>query len=125
MARLPLAGRSATSSGDPYCPERFDIVRIEFDPQAGREQAGSRPAFVLSSRRYNSVARLCVLCLITNQAKGYPFEVAIPAGAKTTGVVLSDQVKSLAWSARNAVFVESAPDLAAEVLGKLRALLAA
>jgi mRNA interferase MazF len=123
MARLPLAGRSATSSREPYCPERFDIIRIEFDPQAGREQAGARPAFVLSVRKYNAIARLCVLCPITNQAKGYPFEVTIPAGQKTTGVVLSDQVKSLDWSARNAEFVESCPELAPEVLGKLRALL--
>jgi mRNA interferase MazF len=111
------------SSDPPYCPERFDIVRISFDPQMGREQAERRPAFVLSPGKYNRVARLCVLCPITNKAKGYPFEVAVPGGKRTTGVVLSDQIKSFDWSARNAEFVESRPELASEVLGKIRAIL--
>lgn len=107
----------------PYCPEQYDIIRISFDPQMGREQAERRPAFVLSSTKYNSIVRLCILCPITNQAKNYPFEVAVPSGKKTTGVVLSDQVKSFDWSARNAEFIENRPDLAAEVLGKMRAIL--
>lgn len=106
-----------------YCPQQYDIVRISFDPQLGREQAARRPAFVLSPAKYNSIVRLCVLCPISNQAKGYPFEVAVPAGGRTTGVVLSDQIKSLDWSARDAEFVENRPDLAAEVLGKIRAIL--
>ncbi len=89
----------------------------------GREQAARRPALVLSASRYNSIARLCVLCPITNQPKGYPFEVAVPAGQKTTGVVLADQVKSFDWDARNAEFVESRPDLAPDVLAKARAIL--
>lgn len=111
------------SSKPAYCPQQYDIIRISFDPQMGGEQAERRPAFVLSRANYNSIARLCILCPITNQAKGYPFEVAVPAGRKTTGVVLSDQIKSFDWSARNAEFVESRPDLAAEVLGKVRAIL--
>ena len=89
----------------------------------GREQAETRPAFVLSATKYNSITRLCILCPITNQAKGYPFEVALPVGRKTTGVVLSDQIKSFDWLARKAEFVENRSDLAAEVLGKIKALL--
>jgi mRNA interferase MazF len=123
MTKWPQAGRSATSSNAAYCPEQYDIIRISFDPQMGREQAERRPAFVLSPAKYNSVTRLCILCPITNQTKGYPFEVAVPGGKKTTGVVLSDQVKSFDWLARNAEFIESRPDVAPEVLGKIRAIL--
>jgi mRNA interferase MazF len=111
-------------SGSSYCPERFDIIRIRFDPQAGREQAGQRPAFVLSPQKYNSVTRLCVLCPITSQVKGYPFEVALPDGATTIGVVLADQVKSVDWNERGAQLVEHCPELAAGVLGRIKALLA-
>lgn len=106
-----------------YCPQQYDVIRIRFDPQAGREQAATRPAFVLSPAKYNSITRLCVLCPITSQVKGYPFEVAVPAGQKTTGVVLSDQIKSFDWTARNAEFVEHRPDLAHQVTGKIKALL--
>ncbi len=123
MAKLPLDPQSAKSSSIPYCPQQYDIVRIRFDPQAGREQAETRPAFVLSSTRYNSLTRLCVLCPITNQVKGYPFEVTVTAGGKTTGVVLSDQIKSFDWSARAAEFIEHRPDIAPQVAGKIRALL--
>ncbi|MGE0501466.1 MAG: type II toxin-antitoxin system PemK/MazF family toxin [Rhizobiaceae bacterium] len=107
----------------PYCPKQHDIIWISFDPQSGREQASRRPAFVLSPERYNSITRLCILCPITNQGKGYPFEVAVPAGGKTTGFVLSDQIKSLDWSARNAEFIENRADLATETLAKIRAIL--
>lgn len=106
-----------------YCPDQYDIIWLQFDPQEGREQAGRRPAFVLSPQNYNRISRLCVLCPITNQAKGYPFEVAVPAGKKTTGVVLSDQVKSLAWLERRAEFIENCPELTAPVLGRIKALL--
>ena len=123
MARPRPVSRWATSTDVAYCPEQYDVVRIRFDPQAGREQAETRPAFVLSPSRYNSITRLCLLCPITNQVKGYPFEVAVPAGMRTTGVVLSDQIKSFDWSARNAEFVEKRPDLAPEVIGKIKALL--
>ncbi|MCV0396069.1 MAG: type II toxin-antitoxin system PemK/MazF family toxin [Rhizobiaceae bacterium] len=123
MARLPLAGRSGTSSKPPYCPEQFDVIHIQFDPQAGREQAGKRYAFVLSPAKYNALARLCVLCPITTKAKGYPFEVPVPDGHKTSGVVLADQIKSLDWSMREAEFFESRPDMAPHVIGMLKALL--
>lgn len=123
MARSPRGTHLATSSNQAFCPQQFDIIRIRFDPQAGREQAGSRPALVLSPGKYNALTGLCVLCPITSQVKGYPFECPVPEGRKTTGVVLSDQIKSLDWSARGAEFVEHCPELAAEVMGKIRALL--
>lgn len=123
MARWPQASRLATNSSKPYCPEQFDVIHIQFNPQAGREQADKRYAFVLSPARYNSIARLCVLCPITTQVKGYPFEAAVPEGGKTTGVVLSDQIKSLDWSIRGAEFFESRPDIAPKVIGLIRALL--
>src|SRR5687768_16164938 len=104
------AKRSATSLRErPYCPEDGDTVWIDFDPQLGREQAGRRPAIVLSSRAYSIRAELCVVCAITNHAKGYPFEVSLPSGLAVTGVVLADQVKSLSWSERNATLICSAP----------------
>jgi len=106
-----------------YCPDRFDIIHIQFNPQAGREQAEKRYAFVLSPRKYNQIARLCILCPITTQVKGYPFEVAVPAGGKTRGVVLSDQIKSLDWSVRGAEFHENRPDIAPPVMGRLKVLL--
>jgi mRNA interferase MazF len=123
MAKLRLEGRSATSSNEPYCPKQYDIIHIQFNPQAGREMADKHYAFVLSPDKYNAITRLCVLCPITSKVKGYPFEVAIPEGGKLHGVVLADHVKSLDWSARQSEFVESRPDLEPEVLGKLKALL--
>jgi mRNA interferase MazF len=107
-----------------YCPDAGDIIDITFDPQEGREQRGRRPALVLTGRAYNRRAGLCVLCPITNQAKGYPFEVAIPQGQPVTGVVLSDQVKSLSWERRNAVLrCPSPPGVLREARGKVKALL--
>jgi mRNA interferase MazF len=85
----------------PYVPERGDVVMINFDPQQGREQAGRRPAVVLSPGSYNAKVGLAILCPITNQKKGYVFEVEIPPGQLVTGVILSDQVKSMDWAKRN------------------------
>jgi mRNA interferase MazF len=113
----------ATSSRSAYCPERYDIVWLQFDPQQGREQAGRRPAFVLSPRKYNEIVRLCVVCPITSQVKGFPFEVVMPAGAITRGAVLSDQVKGLAWPERQSEFIETCPELAGPVLGRIKALI--
>jgi mRNA interferase MazF len=93
----------------PHCPDLGDVVRIDFDPRQGREQRGRRPALVLTPRRYNQLSELCVLCPITNQQKGYPFEVVIPGGHAVTGVVLADQVKSLSWQIRDAEFLCRAP----------------
>ena len=88
----------------PYVPERGEVVWLDFDPQAGREQAGRRPALVLSPALYNGKTSLMVCCPVTKLAKGYPFEVAVApaAGSPFTGVVLADQVRCLDWRQRNA-----------------------
>ncbi len=85
-----------------YVPDRGDVVWLNFTPQAGHEQAGHRPALVLSPATYNGKSGLMLCCPITGQVKGYPFEVLLDARAGARGVVLSDQVKSLAWRARRA-----------------------
>ncbi|QJE72274.1 endoribonuclease MazF [Aerophototrophica crusticola] len=109
---------------EPYCPDDGDIVWLDFDPQAGREQKGHRPALVLSPRAYNKRVGLCVVCPITSEVKGYPLEQPVPAGGKTKGAVLCDQVKSLSWLERGCVFGERAPDgLTAHVKLKIKALL--
>ena len=97
-------------SNKAYIPHRGDIVWLDFDPQAGREQAGRRPALVLSDRKYNALSELMVLCPITSQYKPYPFVVALPETllAKPS-YVLSDQVKSLDWTKRNVKFIANAP----------------
>lgn len=108
----------------PYVPDRGDAVWLTFDPQAGHEPAGRRPALVLSPRQYNAKAGLAILCPITTQVKGYPFEVAIPDGLHVSGSILADQVRSLDWKARRATRICRLPDVATdEVLGKLSALL--
>jgi mRNA interferase MazF len=108
----------------PYCPDANDIIRINFDPHVGREQAGMRPAIVLSPRRYNSLIKLCVVCPITNQSKGYPFEVAIPRGYAVTGVILADHVKSVSWDQRGSVFIcVSPPGLLREVAARIHSLI--
>ena len=96
-----------TQSVGEYVPDRGDAIWLEFNPQSGREQAGSRPALVLSPRAYNQRVGLALVCPITNQAKGYPFEVEIPAGQKITGVVLADQVKSLDCVTRKSAFIDT------------------
>ena len=92
-----------------YCPERGDIVWLDFDPQSGYEQKGRRSAIVISPKIYNSKSGLALFCPITNQIKGYPFEVMLPSNLPVTGVVISDQVKSLDWKVRNAEFIVTAP----------------
>ena len=107
-----------------YVPERGDLLWLTFDPQAGREQAGRRPALVLSPSAYNRRANLALVCPITTQAKGYPFEVALPSGLPLSGVVLADHLKSADWTARRAQFAAKIPAAAlAEVTAKLRPLL--
>ena len=109
----------------PYVPDRGDAVWMTFNPQAGHEQAGRRPAVVLSPATYNGKVGLALLCPITNQIKGYPFEVIIPTGLAITGAILSDQVKSLDWRARNASFICILPPATmTEVLQKLNTLIA-
>lgn len=104
-----------------YVPDAGDIVWLTFDPQAGREQAGRRPALVLSPKMYNAKSGLALACPITNQAKGYPFEVAVPTGQGASGVVLADHLKSVDWKARRA---ERVGRCTTEVLDEVRARLA-
>jgi mRNA interferase MazF len=107
-----------------YVPRRGDAVWLQFNPQAGSEQAGRRPAVVISPEAYNGRVGLMICCPITNQQKGYPFEVALPDGVGVTGVILSDQVKSLDWRARQADFITAlSDDVVEDVLAKLRTLL--
>jgi mRNA interferase MazF len=106
-------------TGD-YVPRRGDVVWLQFDPRAGHEQADRRPALVLSPESYNGRIGLALLCPITSQVKEYPFEVALPAGSTISGVVLSDQVKSLDWRARRADLIQTVPPrVTEEVLQKL------
>ncbi|HEX7601885.1 MAG TPA: endoribonuclease MazF [Polyangiaceae bacterium] len=106
----------------PYVPDRGDLVWLEFDPQAGHEQAGRRPAFVVSPRGYNQRAGLALMCPITTKSKGYPFEVEVAAGT-IAGCILADQLKSLDYRARRVKFVERAePALVDEVLAKVAVL---
>ncbi|MCI0456493.1 MAG: type II toxin-antitoxin system PemK/MazF family toxin [Gemmataceae bacterium] len=107
-----------------YVPERGDAVWLSFDPQTGREQAGRRPALVLSPSEYNGKVGLAIFCPITNQPKDYNWEVAIPKGHKVKGAVLSDQVRSLDWRQRKADFLCKLPEeVLTEVLEKLAPLL--
>ena len=107
-----------------YVPKRGDLVWLTFDPQAGHEQAGRRPAFVLSPEAYNRKTSLFLACPVTSRVKGYPFEVPIPNGLKATGVILSDQVKNLDWKARNAQFCCKVHESTlSEVLNRLGTLL--
>jgi mRNA interferase MazF len=106
-----------------YVPDRGDIVKLNFSPQEGHEQAGYHPALILSPARYNKLSSLALMCPITNQSKGFRFEVVLEE-RRTTGVVLSDQVKSFDWRARQVKFIEKAPDyLVEEVLAKIETLL--
>lgn len=107
-----------------YVPDRGDIVWLQFNPQSGHEQAGHRPALVLSPASYNRLSGLMLCCPMTSQKKGYPFEVVVDDAADRMSVVLADQVKSLDWKVRKAIKKGSASsEVIAETLSKLQALL--
>lgn len=107
-----------------YVPDAGDLVWLTFDPQAGHEQRGRRPALILSPRVYNSKARLAIACPITSHVKGYPFEVPLGPGGKIAGVVLADHVKNLDWQARRVVFeAKASVDVLTDVRERLRVLL--
>ncbi len=111
-------------SSQTYVPKCGDVVWITLNPQAGHEQAGRRPAVVLSPKSYNSKTGLAIFCPITSQIKGYPFEVLLPEGIPISGAILADQVKSLDWRARNVELIYHLTDeISSEVLQKLNALL--
>jgi mRNA interferase MazF len=106
-----------------YAPDRGELVWLDFDSQAGHEQAGKRPALILSPKAYNQRTSLALIAPVTNRIKRYPFEVRLE-GCKTTGCVLADQVRSLDWSARKAKRIEAAPrEVIEEVIDKLAVLL--
>jgi mRNA interferase MazF len=108
-----------------WAPERGDVVWITTNPSVGHGQSGRRPALVLSLGSYNSKVGLAILCPITSQVKGYPFEVALPDGLPVQGVVLSDQAKSLDWRSREAEFLCKVPsESITTVLQRLERLVA-
>lgn len=103
-------------------PDRGDVVWLNFTPESGHEQAGKRPALVLSPHSYNEKVGLAIFCPVTSQVKGYPFEVLL--NGKIKGAVLSDQIRSLDWVARNSEYIEkAAPGVVAEVLSRVQTLL--
>jgi mRNA interferase MazF len=104
-----------------YAPRAGDIIYLTFDPQAGHEQAGRRPALVVSPASFNRTTALAWVCPITSTITDNPFEVYIPPGRKVGGGILVDQLKSLDWQVRRAEFVEEA---SAEVLQHVRNLIA-
>lgn len=93
----------------PYIPDVAHVIKIDLDPATGHEQAGWRPALVLSPHEYNAKTGLLVAVPVTNQGKGYPFEVRLPNQLRTTGVILADQIKNLDWRSRRAKYVETVP----------------
>jgi mRNA interferase MazF len=107
-----------------YVPKRGDLIWLDFTPHAGHEQAGRRPAAVISSSQYNRKVGLLLACPITSQRKQYPFEVLLPDGLPITGVILADQVRSLDWKSRRAAFIgRVGEEVLAETLGKLAVLI--
>jgi len=107
-----------------YTPHRGDFVWLQFNPQAGREQAGRRPALVLSPISYNKKVGLALVCPVTSKVKRYPFEVPIPDGFKVRGAILSDQVRNIDWKLRKAKLISRAPDLVMnQVLARIYAIL--
>jgi mRNA interferase MazF len=105
-------------------PDQGDVVWLDHDPQAGHEQAGRRPAVVLSPKAYNVATGLMLCCPVTSQIKGYPFEVPLIGVKAVKGVVLSDQLRSLDWEARGAEKAgRAADDVVVDMLAKLKVLL--
>jgi mRNA interferase MazF len=112
------------NDSESYVPERGDVVWLRFTPSEGHEQAGRRPALVLSPAAYNGRTGLMLACPITSRAKGYPFEVALPDAFAIHGVVLADQVRCIDWRARHASRIGLLPtDLTDAVAGRLLRLI--
>jgi mRNA interferase MazF len=108
----------------PYIPALGDIVKLDFDPTLGREQAGYRPALIITEQQFNQATRLALACPITSKVKGFNLEVILPDGLITTGVILTFQVKTIDWLERQVKYVESLPtEVMAEVTAKLQTLI--
>lgn len=107
-----------------YVPNFGDVVWVDFDPQAGREQSGRRPAVVLSAKAYNQKANLALICPITSRVKGYPFEIALPDSLPVSGVILCDHLKSIDWQVRRVDFICELPaEFARKVAHKTQLLI--
>ena len=107
-----------------FVPDTGDLIWLTFDPQAGHEQAGRRPALVLSPKPYNQRSGLALVCPVTSQLKGYPFEVPLPPGCGVTGAILADHLKSLDWKARKTERIgRITPLILSGVLARLAPLL--
>ena len=107
-----------------YVPDRGDVVWLRFNPQTGHEQAGRRPALVISPKPYNQKVGLALFCPITSSIKGYPFEVLLPETGALSGAILSDQIKSLDWRVRQAKRIARVPkEVVGEVLAKIHTLI--
>jgi len=105
-------------------PDRGDVVLLSLDPTLGHEQAGRRPAVVLSPELYNKASGLCLVCPVTTKIKGYPFEVTLEGAKRTSGVALADQVRSIDWKARKVKVVDRISTASLEtILAKLKPLL--
>lgn len=105
-------------------PDRGDVILLSFDPTLGHEQAGFRPAVVLSPEIYNKASGLCLVCPITTSIKGYPFEAALDGAKKTSGVALADPVRSIDWQARKIKIVDSISTMSlVTLLAKVKPLL--
>jgi mRNA interferase MazF len=107
-----------------YIPARGDMVKFDFDPTLGREQAGYRPALIVTSEKFNRATGLALVCPITSKVKGFNLEVILPDGLNTTGVILAFQVKTIDWVERQVKYIESLPlEVMDEVAAKLHALI--
>jgi mRNA interferase MazF len=110
---------------EPYVPERGDLAWLTLDPQAGHEQAGRRPVLILSPLAFNERTTLAFCCPVTSRVRGHVFEVPLPDGLRVTGVVLTEQLKSLSWTQRRAEFITRAPEaVLRSVSARLAAILA-
>lgn len=107
-----------------FVPDRGDLIWITFNPQTGHEQSGRRPGLVLSPKSYNSKVGMAIIVPVTNQIKGYPFEVIIPDGQNVRGAILADQIKNFDWQVRNAELISRVSQATFdEVIQKISALL--
>lgn len=107
-----------------YIPDRGDIVRLDFNPTLGREQAGYRPAVIVTTKQFNRATQLALVCPITSKIKGFDLEVILPEGLTTSGAILTFQVKTIDWHERKVKYVESLPpETIEELLAKLQVLI--